>query len=145
MQNDQEKVDRRGAGDDAREVTTRADNRLSWQETLGCRGPPTELSTDNCLPLADTSSVVLPQRLRRASFEDQCLLPSKSNYELRRCKSEVTQPTDSSAQPGTEPNNPTAIAQNALTSKDKIQANLLFFFSSPFHQLQFYYCYLVCD
>lgn len=89
--------------------------------------------------MVETSFV---QRLRRASFEDHRLIPTKSNYELRRCKSEVAQPTDSSADDNkTETaNNPTAIAQNALTSKDKIQANFSTFFKIFKHLIAKEFC-----
>lgn len=106
--------------------------RLSWQEPANsnCR----ENQTRSSLPLTTTSNNYLypveasagsllpsPQnRIRRASFEDPRPLQTKSNYELRRCKSEVTQPTDPSVR-ATQAGNPPGIVQNALTSKDKIQ------------------------
>lgn len=108
--------------------------RLSWQEPTNCRrdddnrpAPLTTATSNTCLHLVETSAGSLPpsqHRFRRASFEDQRPLQTKSNYELRRCKSEVTQPTDPSAR-GTEAGNPPGIVQNALTSKDKIQAKSL--------------------
>ncbi len=100
--------------------------RLTWQETEKRRDSDAmDLVTSSvALPLVETS-VTLPQPtarvVRRASFEDPRPLPAKTNYELRRCKSEVAQPSDPSA-PAVDAGNPSGTAQNALTSKDKIQA-----------------------
>jgi hypothetical protein len=101
--------------------------RLTWQETENCRDSEgLDLVTSSIpLPLVETS-VTLP-RVRRASFEDPRPLPAKTNYELRRCKSEVAQPSDPSV-PVHDAGNPSGIAQNALTSKDKIQAKFITFF-----------------
>jgi hypothetical protein len=103
--------------------------RLTWQETEKRRDSDAlDLVTSSVvLPLVETS-VALAQPptntrvVRRvSSFEDPRPLPAKTNYELRRCKSEVAQPSDPSA-PALDAGNPSGTAQNALTSKDKIQA-----------------------
>jgi hypothetical protein len=112
--------------------------RLTWQETEKRRDSDAldHLVTSSVvLPLVETS-VALAQPptntrvVRRvSSFEDPRPLPAKTNYELRRCKSEVAQPSDPSA-PALDAGNPSGTAQNALTSKDKIQAkfhSFLFF------------------
>jgi len=107
--------------------------RLTWQETEKCRDSDAlDLVTSSTpLPPLVETSVAFPQhRVRRASFEDPRPLPAKTNYELRRCKSEVAQPSDPSV-PLPDAGNPSGTAQNALTSKDKIQAKFhyfLFFF-----------------
>ncbi len=114
--------------------------RLTWQETEKRRDSDAlDLVTSSVvLPLVETS-VALAQPptntrvVRRvSSFEDPRPrpLPAKTNYELRRCKSEVAQPSDPSA-PALDAGNPSGTAQNALTSKDKIQAK--------FHFISFFY------
>ncbi|KAI9557066.1 hypothetical protein GHT06_016864 [Daphnia sinensis] len=68
--------------------------RLTWQEPDPCRAGtdgPSQMVT-SCIPAAPVEASSLPQcRARRASFEDPRPLPAKTNFELRRCKSEVGQ------------------------------------------------------
>ena len=112
-------------------VDERLTTRLTWQAAVNCHEAPDVPASPSTLPPVETS-VGLP-RVRRASFEDQRPPPVKTNYELRRCKSEVANPSD----PATpKPGNPAATAQNAFTSKDKIQANYFTF-------LNFKFCYCI--
>ncbi|XP_057373897.1 uncharacterized protein LOC130694805 isoform X2 [Daphnia carinata] len=94
--------------------------RLTWQEPDNCHESDGPSLVTSCIPAPVETSVALPQcRVRRASFEDPRPLPAKTNFELRRCKSEVGQhPSVTNADSANSP----GIAQNALTSKDKIQA-----------------------
>ncbi|KZS20772.1 Uncharacterized protein APZ42_012444 [Daphnia magna] len=71
--------------------------RLTWQEPDDDAGQETSDGPSlvtTCIPApAVETGVALPAqcRVRRASFEDPRPLPAKTNFELRRCKSEVGQ------------------------------------------------------
>lgn len=135
-----ENGDRRKSITTAEPVDERTIRLMGQEEAVNCRdsnAPDLQATTaSSTLPPVETSAVgLLQQRVRRASFEDQRPLPTKTNYELRRCKSEVAQPSDLT-NPGHDGGNPAATAQNALTSKDKIQvANIVFLFFLKYHQM----------